>query len=290
MTDLVTKVKRLTGVAAAVSAASMAGLTMLGAGAGPVMAASTSYITQTKAKTAALNHAKIKASQIYDLDIDLERGKRVTYYDVEFKANGYEYDYEINAENATVIKSSKKALKTTKTTKTTTAAAKTTTSGSKAKVSYIGANKAQTIALKHAKLTAAKVKGLKAELDKENGIYIYDVDFKSGNYKYDYDINATTGKVIKFEKKAVKKTTSSTGKTSSTTTKTSYIGVSKAKNIALNHAKLSASKVRGLKAELDRERGIYVYEVEFKSGRYEYDYTINATTGKVISSDKEFDD
>ena len=46
----------------------------------------------------------------------------------------------------------------------------------------------------------------------------------------------------------------------------------------------------GLKAELDRERGIYVYEVEFRSGRYEYDYTINATTGKVISFDKEYDD
>ena len=199
MTGLVTKVKRLTGVAAAVSAASVAGLTMLGAGTTPVMAASTSYITQTKAKTAALNHAKVKVSQIYDLDIDLERGKRVTYYDVEFKANGYEYDYKINAKNATIIKSEKKAIKTKKaSSKKTTTVAKTT--ATKTKASYIGVAKAKKIALDHAKLTASKVKKLEAELDREKGVYIYEVEFRYGNYKYEYDINATTGKILKVDK------------------------------------------------------------------------------------------
>jgi len=159
-------------------------------------------------------------------------------------------------------------------------------------VSYIGTQKAQSIALSHAKLTAAKVTGLKAELDRENGVYIYDVDFKSGNYEYDYDINATTGKIIKSQKKAIRKATNTNRRTTTATqtARTSYIGIAKAKSIALNHAKVSASKARGVKAELDRERGIYVYEVEFKSGRFEYDYTINAATGKVISFDREYDD
>ena len=296
MTRLGNKMKRITGVATAAAAASVIGLTTLGAGAAPVMAATTTnYITQTKAKTAALNHAKVSTAQAYDVDIDLERGRSQTYYDVEFKANGYEYDYQINATNATVINSYKKALKTTKTNTTTTAKSNTNknnTANKTTKVSYIGTQKAQSIALSHAKLTAAKVTGLKAELDRENGVYIYDVDFKSGNYEYDYDINATTGKIIKSQKKAIKKATNTTKRTTAATTtvKTSYIGIAKAKTIALNHAKVSASKARGVKAELDRERGIYVYEVEFKSGRFEYDYTINATTGKVISFDKEYDD
>ena len=292
MTRLGNKMKRITGVATAAAAASVIGLTTLGAGAAPVMAATTTnYITQTKAKTAALNHAKVSTAQAYDVDIDLERGRSQTYYDVEFKANGYEYDYQINATNATVIKSYKKALKTTKTNTTTTAKSNTNknnTANKTTKVSYIGTQKAQSSALSHAKLTAAKVTGLKAELDRENGVYIYDVDFKSGNYEYDYDINATTGKIIKSQKKATNTTKRTTAAT--TTVKTSYIGIAKAKTIALNHAKVSASKARGVKAELDRERGIYVYEVEFKSGRFEYDYTINATTGKVISFDKEYDD
>lgn len=289
-----TKVRRITGVATAAAAASMIGLTTFGAGATPVMAAT--VITQAKAKTAALNHAKVASNKAYDVDIDLERGKKVTYYDVEFKANGYEYDYEINASNATVIRSSKKALKTTAAKKTTTAsttAKKTTTTA--AKVTYIGNAKAKTIALNHAKVAASKVTNVKIELDKDKGVVYYEVDFKSGNYEYEYDINATTGKIIKSQKKTIKKATASkvsnvTVTKPAATTTNSNIGAAKAKNIALNHAKVSAANVRGLKAELDRERGIYVYEVEFRSGRYEYDYTINATTGKVISFDKEYDD
>jgi len=90
MTRLGNKMKRITGVATAAAAASVIGLTTLGAGAAPVMAATTTnYITQTKAKTAALNHAKVNTTQAYDVDIDLERGRTQTYYDVEFKANGY---------------------------------------------------------------------------------------------------------------------------------------------------------------------------------------------------------
>lgn len=71
---------------------------------------------------------------------------------------------------------------------------------------------------------------------------------------------------------------------------TSYIGAAKAKSIALKHAALSASKVRGLKAELDKEHGIMVYEVEFHYGNYEYDYEINAKTGAIIDYEKEWDD
>lgn len=69
-----------------------------------------------------------------------------------------------------------------------------------------------------------------------------------------------------------------------------YIGAAKAKSIALKHAALSESKVRGLKAELDKEHGIMVYEVEFRYGHYEYDYEINAKTGAIIDYEKEWDD
>ena len=48
--------------------------------------------------------------------------------------------------------------------------------------------------------------------------------------------------------------------------------------------------MRGLKAELDKEDGIMVYEVEFRYGHYEYDYEINAKTGAIIDYEKEWDD
>ncbi len=69
-----------------------------------------------------------------------------------------------------------------------------------------------------------------------------------------------------------------------------YIGEARAKSIALSDAGLSESGVRRLKAKLDREHGIMVYEVEFKNGRMEYEYEIDATSGAILQSDAEYDD
>ncbi len=68
-----------------------------------------------------------------------------------------------------------------------------------------------------------------------------------------------------------------------------YIGKEAAINAALTHAGLERSKVRDLQCELDRENGVMVYEVEFESGLYDYEYDIDAATGKVLKSKKELD-
>jgi uncharacterized membrane protein YkoI len=65
---------------------------------------------------------------------------------------------------------------------------------------YIGQEAAITTALAHAGLARAAVHDLKCELDREKGIIIYEVEFESGLYDYEYDIDATTGKILKFKK------------------------------------------------------------------------------------------
>lgn len=67
------------------------------------------------------------------------------------------------------------------------------------------------------------------------------------------------------------------------------IGKDAAIAIALAHAGLKRDAVRDLKCELDREDGIMVYEVEFESGAYDYEYDIDAKTGKILKSKKELD-
>ena len=68
-----------------------------------------------------------------------------------------------------------------------------------------------------------------------------------------------------------------------------FIGRQAAIKAALAHAKLQESDVRWLKCELDREDGVMVYEVEFKKDGFEYDYDIDAKTGKVLKAKKERD-
>ncbi|MEE1321199.1 MAG: fibronectin type III domain-containing protein [Acutalibacteraceae bacterium] len=69
----------------------------------------------------------------------------------------------------------------------------------------------------------------------------------------------------------------------------SVIGNSKASSIALNHAKLKKSQVRDFECKLDVENGIKVYEVDFEYGKYDYEYDINAKTGKIIRWEKDAD-
>ena len=64
-----------------------------------------------------------------------------------------------------------------------------------------------------------------------------------------------------------------------------YIGKAKAKEIALDHAGLTYSDVSFVRVELDWDDGQPQYEVEFYAGNKEYDYEINAKTGKITSVD-----
>ncbi len=79
--------------------------------------------------------------------------------------------------------------------------------------------------------------------------------------------------------------TDKTGMTSSTAKITSE----EAKAAALKDAGLTEADVTNLTTDLDRDDGVLKYEVDFHSGGVEYDYDINAETGKIISVDKDHD-
>lgn len=69
----------------------------------------------------------------------------------------------------------------------------------------------------------------------------------------------------------------------------STIGTQKAKTIALNDAKVKSSNARFVTAKLDREDGRIVYDIEFYVGNREYDYEIDAYTGRILSKDADIE-
>ena len=58
-----------------------------------------------------------------------------------------------------------------------------------------------------------------------------------------------------------------------------------AEEIALLQAGFKADQVTGLHSEFDVDDGVPEYEVEFFQDGWEYDYTIHADTGEVLSYD-----
>ena len=63
----------------------------------------------------------------------------------------------------------------------------------------IGYAKAKSIALDHAGVRETQAYDMDIELDDEDGRLIYEVEFKSGNMEYDYEIDAATGAILKHE-------------------------------------------------------------------------------------------
>ncbi|MCM1285090.1 MAG: PepSY domain-containing protein [Acetobacter sp.] len=69
----------------------------------------------------------------------------------------------------------------------------------------------------------------------------------------------------------------------------SKINKSEAKAIALQDAGLKSSQVKFTKNKLDYDNGIKIYDIEFYTNLTEYEYEINASTGKIVSRDSDLD-
>ena len=68
---------------------------------------------------------------------------------------------------------------------------------SKTACKTIGKEAAINAALAHAGVKRSEVRDLSCELDRENGVLVYDIEFEVGRMEYDYDIDAATGAVLK---------------------------------------------------------------------------------------------
>ena len=61
---------------------------------------------------------------------------------------------------------------------------------------YIGKDRAKAIALESAGLEEAQVSRLEVEIDYENGVMVYEVEFTAGGTEYEYEVNALTGDIV----------------------------------------------------------------------------------------------
>ena len=64
---------------------------------------------------------------------------------------------------------------------------------------YISRESALEIAYGHAGVNAEEATMIKTEFDSEDGIMVYEIEFLAGTKEYEYDINARTGQVVKYE-------------------------------------------------------------------------------------------
>ena len=253
------------------------------------------------AKQIALAHAKIAQSGVTFIKakLDTEDGRQV--YDIEFYSGNTEYDYEIDAISGEIVSSDMDIENYTIPAQTAPEATTAAQPKSNNASGDIGIEKANEIAISHAGLSSGSVSFVKAKIDTEDGVKVYDIEFYSGNVEYDYEINAATGAIVSFDQdienyaipaqppsQTAAPTQVATQPAAPTQAASSGISVDKAKQIALSHAGVSGASFT--KVKLDTDDGVRVYEIEFKVGNVEYEYEINASSGAIISSSSEVDD
>jgi uncharacterized membrane protein YkoI len=70
----------------------------------------------------------------------------------------------------------------------------------------------------------------------------------------------------------------------------STISGERALQIATNHAGVPRNQIRVDDLELDSDDGRLSWEIEFHHGNWEYEYDIDAYTGAIIKSERDWDD
>ena len=153
----------------------------------------------------------------------------------------------------------------------------------------ISSDEAKQIALQHANLLDNQVTFIKVSQDYDDGINKYEIEFYYNNTEYDYEINAYSGEILKFDYDAEyynpSNTISYSNPQSSSTQ--NLISSAEAKNIALQHANLTDNQVTFIKVSQDYDDGIHIYEVEFHYNNREYNYDINAINGTILSYEQD---
>ena len=152
---------------------------------GGTTGSSGSYIGEAAATAAALTHAGVSEADTIYLRCWVEHDDgRAECYEVEFLAGTTEYQYEIDLYTGAVLKSERESHSVP-------------ASGSSGP--HIGEAAAKSAALTHAGVSESDASRIQVELDRDDGRTLYEVEFHVGRTEYSYEIDASSGAIVKAE-------------------------------------------------------------------------------------------
>ena len=224
------------------------------------------------AAQAAIAYAGLTASAVTYYDVDPELDEYPAHYEVElYTANG-EFSYDVDAWTGEVLKGPANVSNPG------TSAPTTAASGG------ITADKAKSIALADAGVSESAALGLQVKQDWDDGIALYEVEFRSGGAEYEYDIRLSDGAILKSERDEDNNYTHFAAASSSG----ALIGEAAAQSAALAHAGIQQNQTTYLSCRLEYDDGrLECYEVEFRAGNTEYEYEIGPYDGAVWKAERE---
>ena len=160
----------------------------------------------------------------------------------------------------------------------------------------IGTDAARSAAEEYAGTPALELVTAEVDPELDESPAHYEGELQTAWGEFEYLVDAYTGEVLSgqkdlpsaFAQKDPAKPTQPADPKPAPPETVQDIGYARAKSIALNHAGVSENQACDMDIELDDEDGRIIYEVEFRSGNY--DYEIDACTGAILKHEAELDD
>lgn len=194
-------------------------------------------------------------------EFDFEQGQFI--YEVEFLANGTEYEYWIKASDGSIVKKEQDLIDPT-----ISSAQKTTTPSTPQDTQQ--STPAQT--------------QQSAPTQAQQSVPAQTQQSTPAQTQQSAPAQAQQSAPAQAQQSASVKTQQSTP------AQAQQISIDTAKATAVSHAGFQTADVTFSKAKLDHEDGRTIYEIEFFNNHVEYEYEIDAITGSVLKSDSDYDD
>lgn len=195
-------------------------------------------ISTTAAKNFAFLDAEVTEKEVTNLEIELDEDFGAYYYDIDFRLNGENYSYHVDATNGKIIarevpiklsihetspNTNTKEESKNNLSEVNTKNEKATNQGQLARENnqaivqektktistpikkepklnspYLSVEKAKEISLNNAGVNQKDAIFESAKLERENGRDIYEVEFFTDKKEYDYEIDAHTGEILRY--------------------------------------------------------------------------------------------
>ena len=144
-------------------------------------------IDQAAAENIALEAAGVAREEASRLSTERENERGQAVFEVEFGFGDLEYEYCIDASDASIIKQSWEL---------TDAGARTLAAQQDANADAVDDAQALETALENAALTQEQVTNILIKSDSDEGLRLIEVNFRVGDTEYEYGIDAVSGEVL----------------------------------------------------------------------------------------------
>ena len=147
---------------------------------------STSEITEDQAKQIAFDHAQVKEEDLTNLKVKKDFDDGVSIYEVDFQAANKQYEYDIKAADGQIL-----------------------TTDFEIDDDYVDPNTQTAVSEADAKAAAlTRVEGasdsdIRIQLQRDDGLLVYEGTIIYNNTEYDFEINAETGDFLSWEQDSV---------------------------------------------------------------------------------------